>query len=782
MSTVLSPLPIQKFFDNNGQPLANGKLFTYKAATSAKLATYIDSTGGTPNTNPIILDYRGECRLWIDPTLAYQYVLAPSTDTDPPTNPFWSVDNITAFGTGVNFDSTAIDTGSVNAITVAIPSISSPVAFTRIVVKVANTNTGATTISINGGTAKAVTLHNIAALTGNELQANGIYIFIFDGAQWQLESPALQPPQIRTAAEIAAGVTPINYFYEPGDSRRQAITNDSSTDYTSAFQAVLSAAAGAVPVHVYKTQASGYIKLTGRVTAPANTHIVLHDGVELRWTATTATGSTILGAASRPGIEVTGNNFLLEGPGKLTGPTTGSVVTNEVAVMMKGSNTSTRLTGFHVRGDIEISSWGSYGTLCQFVDHATVEWNKIHDIGYCGAQFLSCTHWSAVFNEVNSITPGIAGDAYGISGSHDSTNYSSDSEVLAGRQRTAANPFCIDGHADFNTVYDVPSWRGVDFHGGFECTANFNHIYNTKYPIGLCSGSGSAAGYAGENNQVIGNTMTSKRVDGSATTVASLDGVAIVLNGGATVKHTSIVCFGNTIDGYGLNSAESFSISATNTRGAYIAGNRFTNWQRRAIYANEGDGHIVDNHFGAVANASNSRCIWIDGGTYGWNIKDNRHETYGGTAAAEGMRLTAGTPRCVIGDNDLEQATTPYVNAEGAQAQLRRLHGGLVGSRFTVPYSASMTIDVRNGTEFDITATNGTAFTINAPTNGFDGQTIEVSIINSSGGVLGAVTWNATFKMSAWTQPANGFSRSITFRYNGTNWVQKAQTGVDVPN
>lgn len=212
MSTVLSPLPIQKFFDNNGQPLANGKLFTYKAATSTKQATYIDSTGGTPNTNPVILDYRGECRLWIDPTLAYQFVLAPSTDTDPPANPFWSVDNITAFGTGVNFDNTAIDTGSVNAITVAIPSISAPVAFTRIVVKVANTNTGATTISINGGTAKAVTLKNIAALTGNELQANGIYIFIFDGAQWQLESPALQPPQIRTPAEIAASVTPINYW------------------------------------------------------------------------------------------------------------------------------------------------------------------------------------------------------------------------------------------------------------------------------------------------------------------------------------------------------------------------------------------------------------------------------------------------------------------------------------------------------------------------------------------------------------------------------------------
>jgi hypothetical protein len=90
----LSPLPIQKFFDSNGNPLVGGKLFTYVAGTSTKIATYTDSTGGTSNTNPIVLNFRGECAVWMDPTKVYKLALAPSTDTDPPSNAIWTADNI----------------------------------------------------------------------------------------------------------------------------------------------------------------------------------------------------------------------------------------------------------------------------------------------------------------------------------------------------------------------------------------------------------------------------------------------------------------------------------------------------------------------------------------------------------------------------------------------------------------------------------------------------------------------------------------------------------------
>jgi hypothetical protein len=91
----LSPLPIQKFFDSNGKPLVGGLLFTYVVGTSTKLGTFKDQAGAT-NTNPVALDYRGEANIWLDQTLVYKFVLAPAGDTDPPTKPIWSVDNISA--------------------------------------------------------------------------------------------------------------------------------------------------------------------------------------------------------------------------------------------------------------------------------------------------------------------------------------------------------------------------------------------------------------------------------------------------------------------------------------------------------------------------------------------------------------------------------------------------------------------------------------------------------------------------------------------------------------
>ena len=92
---VLSPLPIQHFVDNNGNALTGGKLFTYQAGTTTPATTYTSSTGGTPNTNPVILNTRGEANVWIPAGTAFKFVLSPSTDTNPPTNPIWTVDNIT---------------------------------------------------------------------------------------------------------------------------------------------------------------------------------------------------------------------------------------------------------------------------------------------------------------------------------------------------------------------------------------------------------------------------------------------------------------------------------------------------------------------------------------------------------------------------------------------------------------------------------------------------------------------------------------------------------------
>ena len=97
-TTVISPSPKLRFEDGNGNPLSGGKLFTYQAGTTTKQTTYTDQTGGTPNANPIILDSRGEANVWLTPGQAYKFVLSPSTDTDPPTNPIYTVDQLSGNG------------------------------------------------------------------------------------------------------------------------------------------------------------------------------------------------------------------------------------------------------------------------------------------------------------------------------------------------------------------------------------------------------------------------------------------------------------------------------------------------------------------------------------------------------------------------------------------------------------------------------------------------------------------------------------------------------------
>jgi hypothetical protein len=91
-------------------------------------------------------------------------------------------------------------------------------------------------------------------------------------------------------------------------------------------------------------------------------------------------------------------------------------------------------------------------------------------------------------------------------------------------------------------------------------------------------------------------------------------------------------------------------------------------------------------------------------------------------------------------------------------------------------YSASITIDARSGDWVPITVTDGTAFTINAPTNPPDGnhtKQLTVEIINGSGGAMGVITWNGAFVFAGvtWANPANTKKRYARFEWNASVWV-----------
>jgi len=77
----LSPPPKLQFFGTDGLPLVGGKLYTYAAGTTTPLATYVDHTGTTTNTNPVILDSNGQANVWLPETTSFKYILKTAAET-----------------------------------------------------------------------------------------------------------------------------------------------------------------------------------------------------------------------------------------------------------------------------------------------------------------------------------------------------------------------------------------------------------------------------------------------------------------------------------------------------------------------------------------------------------------------------------------------------------------------------------------------------------------------------------------------------------------------------
>ena len=72
-----------QLFDDNGDPLSGGKIYTYAAGTTTPKATFTDYTGNTANPNPIILDAAGRApdEIWLTYGDAYKFIVKDSADT-----------------------------------------------------------------------------------------------------------------------------------------------------------------------------------------------------------------------------------------------------------------------------------------------------------------------------------------------------------------------------------------------------------------------------------------------------------------------------------------------------------------------------------------------------------------------------------------------------------------------------------------------------------------------------------------------------------------------------
>lgn len=95
MAVNLSPIAGAgwQFFDNNGNPLSGGKLYTYEAGTTTHQIAYTSNAGNVAHTNPIVLDSAGRVpggsEVWLTNGQIYKFVLKTSAEVQ-----LWSADNV----------------------------------------------------------------------------------------------------------------------------------------------------------------------------------------------------------------------------------------------------------------------------------------------------------------------------------------------------------------------------------------------------------------------------------------------------------------------------------------------------------------------------------------------------------------------------------------------------------------------------------------------------------------------------------------------------------------
>lgn len=104
-------------------------------------------------------------------------------------------------------------------------------------------------------------------------------------------------------------------------------------------------------------------------------------------------------------------------------------------------------------------------------------------------------------------------------------------------------------------------------------------------------------------------------------------------------------------------------------------------------------------------------------------------------------------------------------------------------TRKVITYGTAMVLNPNEGTHFSITVTDGVAFSITPSAPGPAGKLVLLTLRNTSGGALGAVTLASPFKIAATAiAVATAFSRTYVFISDGTNLVEVARGAADVAN
>lgn len=553
-----------------------------------------------------------------------------------------------------------------------------------------------------------------------------------------------------TAAETSAAVVPTDFSYPPGDVRRYNVKGDNATDDTTAINNSLKVGYYGVPI-VFQPWMTCII--TNLVLSVANTNVppsVCGNGATLK---AKAAASGILVKIENPHsawpsfqfdyFTLNGNNLSTTGL-----EVHGSQRCNYTRLDIRGIAIGTGTAGDGV--GLYLHSEASYG----------IYYNTFWRI-QCGQDSSGGASASGACARYGFYEYG-PGPQYRCSGNTFNICYARENGS-AGWYIDYGQNTHVDCAAELNLSYGlvIDNTSGMSWYGGYfeankgTATLTFTAVFVGGETSGTLTGNWNANTSASQYSVTFSNgDVRTVTLTNGATTATWAGG----LSAGATATATI-----TTID-----------LHVTGNAGGVL-------WQLDRISA------VLD-------GADNAN--WAAGGMMFMGRGSNGlYHDYNGRLSARELRLRSGgiavnnaTPPsnglAGVNSQDLVFQVSGSTKFRWAQATgVMQTDVGFAHKRAVLAYSASMTPNVATADIQEVTANNGVAFTINAPTNPTDGQFFTLVIKNTSGGALGAITFNATFhNASAYTPPSNGNNRAITWYYNGTNWIEINRAPADVAN
>lgn len=189
-TATLLPNGKQQFLSDNGDPLVGGKVYFYIPNTTTPKNTWQDEGQTILNTNPVILDSRGEAVIY--GTGRYRQVLTDSLD-----NTIYDVltQDLLSLFPAQDVYWGGIAGGSGNVLTITTSPILAALTVGQVFEVIVNlSNTGPATLQINAVSPLAIKVNSVSgpvALTANELVSGNRAVFFYDGTQIILLNPAV---------------------------------------------------------------------------------------------------------------------------------------------------------------------------------------------------------------------------------------------------------------------------------------------------------------------------------------------------------------------------------------------------------------------------------------------------------------------------------------------------------------------------------------------------------------------------------------------------------------